>query len=69
MEAAVHSDKFIEIQRIAMSSNYSFTELNELVIYRLVADVPHNRVSPPLQIMLFRKNSVTIYELPTINTG
>jgi Dolichyl-phosphate-mannose-protein mannosyltransferase len=55
LEAAVHSDKFIEIQRIAMSSNYSFTDISELVIYRLVADVPHNRVSPPLQIMLLGK--------------
>jgi hypothetical protein len=40
LEAAVHSDKFTEIQWIAMSSNYSFTDISELVIYRLVADVP-----------------------------
>jgi hypothetical protein len=55
LEAAVHSDKFTEIQRIAMSSNYQFTDISELVIYRLVADVPHSRVSPPLEIKLLGK--------------
>jgi len=55
LEAAVHSDKFIETQRIAMSSNYQFTNISELVIYRLVADVPHSRVSPPLEIKLLGK--------------
>jgi hypothetical protein len=55
LEAAVHSDKFTEIQRIAMSPNYSFTDISELVIYRLVADVPYSRVSPPMPIMLLGK--------------
>jgi hypothetical protein len=55
LDAAVHSDKFVEIQRISMSSNYKFTNITELAIYRLVADVPHSRVSPPLQIKLLGK--------------
>jgi hypothetical protein len=55
LAAAVHSEKFTEIQRIAMSSNYSFTNVSELVIYRLVGDVPRGRVSPPMQIMLLDK--------------
>jgi hypothetical protein len=55
LEAAVRSDKFTEIQRIAMSSNYQFTNISELVIYRLVADIPHSRVSPPLEIKLLGK--------------
>jgi len=38
-----------------MSSNYSSTGIGELVIYRPAADVPHSRVSPPLQIMLSGK--------------
>ena len=49
------SDNFTEIQRIAMLPNYSFTDISELVIYRLAADVPHSRVSPPKQIMLLGK--------------
>ena len=69
LEAAVHSDKFTEIQRITMSSNYAFTDVSELVPFlRLVADVPHNRVSPPLQIMLFR-SSVIINVLSEIKIG
>ena len=55
LEAAVRSDNFKEIRRIAMSPNYSFTDISELVIYRLAADVPHSRVSPPMQIMLLGK--------------
>jgi len=55
LEAAIHRDKFTEIQRIAMSSNYSFTDIGELGIYCPAADVPHSRVSRPLQIMLSGK--------------
>jgi hypothetical protein len=55
LETAVHSAKFREIKRITMSSNYTFTDVTELVIYRLVVDVPHSRVSPPMQIKLIDK--------------
>jgi Dolichyl-phosphate-mannose-protein mannosyltransferase len=55
LQAAVHSEKFQEVQRIAMSSNYSFSDVSELVIYRLVADVPRGRVAPPMQIKLLDK--------------
>jgi hypothetical protein len=55
LQAAVHSEKFHEVQRIPMSSNYSFSDVSELVIYRLVADVPRGRVAPPMQIKLLDK--------------
>jgi hypothetical protein len=55
LETAVQSEKFTEIKRITMSSNYTFTDVTELVIYRLVVDVPHSRVSPPMQIKLIDK--------------
>ena len=55
LKAAVRSDNFTEIQRIAMLPNYSCTDISELVIYRLVADVPYSRVSPPMPIMLLGK--------------
>ncbi len=38
-----------------MTANYPFRAITELVVYRLVADVPKGRVAPPLEIKLIGK--------------
>jgi hypothetical protein len=55
LQAALQSDKFKEIERIPMTANYPFKPVTELVVYRLVADVPKGRVAPPLEIKLIGK--------------
>jgi 4-amino-4-deoxy-L-arabinose transferase-like glycosyltransferase len=56
LEAALHSNKFTEVTRIPMSANYPFADLTEMVIYRLVADVPKGRVAPPMEIKLIDRS-------------
>jgi hypothetical protein len=55
LQTAVHSDKFTEVLRIPMTSNYRFSNVTELVIYRLTAEVPHSRPTPSMQIKLLDK--------------
>jgi hypothetical protein len=58
LQEALQSDKFKEVERIRMTTNHggsAFRPVTELVVYRLVADVPKGRVAPPLQLKLIDK--------------
>lgn len=53
---ALLSNKFREVERIPMTANYPFSYINELIIYRAVADVPKGRVAPPIEVKLIHKS-------------
>jgi hypothetical protein len=53
---ALRSDRFKEIERVPMTANYRFSYLDDLVIYRAVADVPGGRVAPPIEVKLLDKS-------------
>jgi 4-amino-4-deoxy-L-arabinose transferase-like glycosyltransferase len=53
---ALSSDKFAEVERIPMTSNYPFPFVTQLVIYRLKADVPPGLVAPHMQIELLGRS-------------
>jgi len=52
----LQSDKFQEVEQIPMNSNFPFRYVNELVIFRAVADVPRGRVAPPIEIGIIGKS-------------
>ena len=54
---ALRSDKFQEVRRIPMTSNFSFRYYtDELVIYRAVGPVAPGRVAPPIEIGIIGKS-------------
>ena len=56
LEEALGSDKFSEVGRIPMSSNYGKGYMADLVIYKLKADVPRGRVAPSMQIEILGRS-------------
>jgi hypothetical protein len=56
LDDALHSSAFREVARIPMTSNYKFPYLDELLIYRAVADVPPGRASSPIEVKLLNRS-------------
>jgi hypothetical protein len=56
LQEALASDKFSEVERIPMISNYGKGYMADLVIYRLKGDVPRGRVTPSMQIKLLGRS-------------
>jgi hypothetical protein len=56
LEAALASNKFTEVERVPMTSNYHFPFVTQLVIYRLRAQVPRGLVAPQMQIKLLGRS-------------
>ena len=56
LETALHSDAFVEVQRIAMHTNAKLSYISELVIYRLKEDVPTGRVAPAMDLSIVGKS-------------
>lgn len=55
LSEALQSDKFQEVERISMTANYPFPYLNELVIYRAVAEVPRGRIAPLIELKIINQ--------------
>jgi 4-amino-4-deoxy-L-arabinose transferase-like glycosyltransferase len=55
LSEALQSDKFQEVERIPMTANYPFPYLNELIIYRAVAEVQRGRIAPPIEVKIINK--------------
>jgi hypothetical protein len=52
---ALQSDKFREVERIAITTNDPTSRIGELVLYRAVAEVAQGRIAPPIRVKILNR--------------